>query len=106
MTKSEIFKAAHKMTREIKKSTDNYSATFGLCLKAIYEGIETYEDKLNNVHCLTEKTFELELSWGSPNFNKYKNYIKECGGRWNPTTKTWTLKTNFVPSRIAHLIIN
>lgn len=36
MTKSEIFKAAHKLTKEIIKATDNYSATFGLCLTFIY----------------------------------------------------------------------
>ena len=36
MTKSEIFKAAHKMTKETIRKGDSYSATFGLCLAFIY----------------------------------------------------------------------
>lgn len=32
MTNSELFIAAHKLTKEIIKTGDSYSATFGLCL--------------------------------------------------------------------------
>lgn len=35
MTKSELFKAAHKLTRETRQPGDSYRVTFGLCLKAI-----------------------------------------------------------------------
>lgn len=38
MTKSELFKAAHKLTREVIKAGDDYRATFGLCLKFIAKG--------------------------------------------------------------------
>ena len=36
MTKSEIFKAAHKLTKETIKKGFSYSATFGLCLSFVY----------------------------------------------------------------------
>ena len=36
MTKSELFKAAHKLTKATVKAGDSYQATFALCLKAVY----------------------------------------------------------------------
>ena len=36
MTKSELFKAAHKLAKATIQAGDNYSATFALCLKAVY----------------------------------------------------------------------
>ena len=36
MTKSELFKKAHALTKATVKAGDNYLATFALCLKAIY----------------------------------------------------------------------
>ena len=36
MTKSELFKAAHKLAKSVIQAGDNYSATFALCLKAVY----------------------------------------------------------------------
>ena len=36
MTKSELFKKAHALTKATIKAGDNYLATFALCLKAIY----------------------------------------------------------------------
>ena len=36
MTKSELFKAAHKLAKATVKAGDNYQATFALCLKAVY----------------------------------------------------------------------
>ena len=36
MTKSELFKAAHKLAKSVIQGGDNYSATFALCLKAVY----------------------------------------------------------------------
>lgn len=35
MNKSNLFKAAHAMTKQVIKSGDSYSVTFGLCLKQI-----------------------------------------------------------------------
>ena len=35
MNKSNLFKAAHAMTKQVIKSGDNYAVTFGLCLKQI-----------------------------------------------------------------------
>ena len=35
MTKSQLFKAAHKLTKTIIQTGDSYSATFGLCLKHV-----------------------------------------------------------------------
>ena len=37
MNKSEIFKAAHKMTKQVKRAKDSYSVTFAACLKAAHE---------------------------------------------------------------------
>ena len=36
MTKSELFKAAHKLAKSVMQAGDSYSATFALCLKAVY----------------------------------------------------------------------
>ena len=36
MTKSELFKAAHKLAKSVIQVGDNYSATFALCLKAVF----------------------------------------------------------------------
>lgn len=41
MTKSELFKAAHKLAKSVIKAGDSYSATFALCLKAVYAQKET-----------------------------------------------------------------
>ena len=35
MNNSNMFKLAHKMTKQVIKSGDNYQATFGACLKLI-----------------------------------------------------------------------
>ena len=35
MTKSELFKAAHKLAKKVIKAGDNYRVTFGACLKMI-----------------------------------------------------------------------
>ena len=35
MTKSELFKAAHKMAKTVIKAGDNYSVTFGACIKLV-----------------------------------------------------------------------
>ena len=35
MTKSELFKAAHKLAKATIQAGDNYSATFAICLKLI-----------------------------------------------------------------------
>lgn len=35
MNNSQLFKAAHTMTKQVIKQGDNYRVTFGLCLKAI-----------------------------------------------------------------------
>ena len=37
MNKSELFKAAHKLAKDIIQKGDNYHATFGLCLKYVRE---------------------------------------------------------------------
>lgn len=47
MTKSELFKAAHKLAKSVIQAGDNYSATFSICLKAVYAQKETsIADKL------------------------------------------------------------
>lgn len=35
MNKSELFKSAHKLTKEVIQSGDNYRVTFGACLKVV-----------------------------------------------------------------------
>ena len=35
MNNSTLFKQAHKMTKQVIKTGDNYQTTFGLCLKVI-----------------------------------------------------------------------
>lgn len=38
MNKSNLFKSAHKLTKSVIKSGDNYRVTFGACVKAILDG--------------------------------------------------------------------
>lgn len=38
MNKSNLFKAAHKLTKQVIQKGDSYRATFGACIKAIKEG--------------------------------------------------------------------
>jgi len=41
MNKSQLFKSAHKLTREVLSHNEgNYQATFGECLKALYAQIQ------------------------------------------------------------------
>ena len=35
MNKSQLFKQAHQLTKQVIKKGDSYNVTFGLCLKAI-----------------------------------------------------------------------
>lgn len=37
MNTSNIFKAAHKLTKATIKAGDNYQATFAICLKVVYQ---------------------------------------------------------------------
>ncbi|MDO4700689.1 MAG: hypothetical protein Q4A69_08405 [Moraxella sp.] len=37
MTKSELFKKAHALTKATVRTGDSYSATFAICLKVIYQ---------------------------------------------------------------------
>lgn len=38
MNKSNLFKAAHKLAKQVIKAGDNYRVTFGACIKAIKKG--------------------------------------------------------------------
>lgn len=42
MTRQEIFKKAHQLTKQTVQTGDNYAATFALCLKAVYKAM-TYQ---------------------------------------------------------------
>lgn len=45
LNKTEIFKFAHKLTKEILSQTEgDYQATFGECLKEIYISIQKYTE--------------------------------------------------------------
>ena len=37
MNKSELFKKAHKLTKQVIRQGDSYNVTFGLCLKQVIE---------------------------------------------------------------------
>ena len=45
MTKSELFKAAHKIARETKAIAGSYRIAFSCALKALYAGIASVEEK-------------------------------------------------------------
>lgn len=46
MNNSQLFKQAHQMTKAIIKAGDSYSATFGLCYKAIVAQAKAEQAKL------------------------------------------------------------
>lgn len=45
MTKSELFKAAHKIARETKEAAGSYRIAFACALKDLYNGVYTMEQK-------------------------------------------------------------
>lgn len=64
MNKSELFKAAHKLTKEVIKTGDNYRVTFGAAIKFILEGInmETYVIEVNNAWTGRTNTYEIQAA--------------------------------------------
>lgn len=52
MTNSQIFTEAHRMTREIRKSSDSYSVTFGACLRFIYANLKNKKDMIKKVEVI------------------------------------------------------
>lgn len=72
MDKSKLFKAAHSMTRRIRRLGDDYRATFGACLRYLIatEGRSVI---------LSGKTYNARA------------LISKFGGTYNGSTKTWTM---------------
>lgn len=57
--KSNIFKKAHELTKNIIKKGDNYRATFRLCLSFVYSQIKKGVDKMVEL-----KGTEKQVKWG------------------------------------------
>ena len=51
-----------------------------------------------------ELEYEFILNFNDSNFGKIKGWIKDLGGKWNPDTKRWSLKTNKLPRYLVSII--
>jgi len=79
MTNSQIFTAAHKLTKKTIKVGDSYSATFGLCLVFIHAELKAPR----------QTTVFLEIPF--KNREARKN-AKNFGFVWNSTETMWEKK--------------
>jgi hypothetical protein len=78
MTKSELFKAAHKIAREIRSYCSDYRTAFSCALRAIYEGY-TMEEKTTaqkleelGIKATAQKLEELGIEvWENKNMRRY-----------------------------------
>lgn len=85
MNNSKLFKSAHAMARQVIKSGDSYSATFGLCLKAIREGFSLRRSLSDLIDFLATEGFRFNVWEGAQqtrvyikgNKNKDMGYICE-----------------------------
>lgn len=98
-TKSEIFKAAHKLTKETRKASDSYSATFSICLKYIYsqlknsvmEQVKTPAQVLQDVKdgIRLEESVIVELTIPYSDMKKHTKSVKNYGMKYNSVKKCY-----------------
>lgn len=88
MTKSEIFKQAHALTKSVIQAGDNYHATFALCLKAVIA--DSKAPKAQITICAFNGNFLVKVPFSIK--DSFKKAVKGC--KWEPETKEW-----FVPAK-------
>ena len=77
--KSNIFKKAHKLTKEIIRKGDNYRATFKLCLSFVYSQIKKGVVKMVEIIIGTEKQIAYATKKREQEIAKIKTKIEKCG---------------------------
>jgi oligoendopeptidase F len=87
-TKSEIFKAAHKLA---KTFIGNYAACFSLALTEIYSQLKN--SNMEKAAFEAGKTYSVIIDFKDVKVREQAK--KNWGAKWNPTQKTWdfTLKS-------------
>ena len=77
---SKLFKKAHELAREIRKSGDSYRDTFALCLGYVRRQAEGLSEALN----LSEQFHAADLTakaWVSPDGRVARVYVREYLGK-------------------------
>ena len=69
--KSNIFKKAHKLTKEIIRKGDSYKATFRLCLTFVYSQIKKGVNKMVEL-----KGTEKQIKWANDIRAKFLAYVE------------------------------
>ena len=76
MTKSELFKAAHKLAKSVMQAGDNYRVTFGLAIKAILS--QTTNSIVDTLLAMGLKVWEnygkKRIYMNADNFNEVTGY--------------------------------
>lgn len=104
MTKQDVFKKAHQITRNTRCPGDSYQVTFAAALRMVYANlyaalpagcdIQSIKDAMNNKGALVTAPYN-------------KGFIaaaKRNGGRWNPTAKGWMFEGNNAASLAKELV--
>ncbi len=85
MTKSELFKAAHKLAKETIQANDSYSATFALCLSFVYSNKEDFA---------TEKEIRVRIPYSDKRARR--DIKKYWDSKWDSENKVWVVSTKNV----------
>ena len=85
MTKSELFKAAHKLAKSVIQSGDDYRVTFGAAIKVILEKAKQILTKVGVTICTFKGNFLVKVPFSMK--DSFKKAVK--GAKWQPETKEW-----------------
>lgn len=85
MTKSELFKKAHQLTKSVIKAGDDYRITFGLAIKAILsETTKSIPEQLIEMGCtIWEKHGKKRIYMSVAQFNAVTGYNYSLNDRNN-----------------------
>lgn len=90
--RKDIFKKAHKLTKEIIRKGDNYRATFRLCLSFVYS-----QFKKGVVKMVELKGTEKQVKWAEELRSKRINHINDLlENILEPKTDTAKLRRSYV----------
>lgn len=85
MNKSELFKSAHKLAKEVIQAGDNYRVTFGACIKAVLSGFKKEVVKTGVSISTFNGNFLVKVPYALK--DAFKKAVK--GAKWCPETKEW-----------------
>jgi hypothetical protein len=79
MNASKLFKAAHEMARKIRRAGDDYRATFGLCLKALYQAAKRSLMKIITLttHSHGGRAWVAKINGRHPKFTFDREFVRK-----------------------------